>query len=817
MSTPTPTREPVEEREDTDDTPRWALAPGVQTLGPVRGSGLVQTSYLVAREDGQMLQISELLHAVLRAADPDRPPASLAAAVSAATGRTLTVEGLDHLARTKLEPMGLLVDAAAPPAAHAPPPRRARPVLALSLKATLLPAPVVRRLARALSFLFWTPLVVAAVGALVILDVVLARSIDPIATLGVVLMTPELLLALFVLLTLGALIHECGHAAACAAGGVSPGAIGMGVYILFPAFYTDVTESYRLDRVGRLRTDLGGLYFNVWCLLAAGGGYLVTGQPVLLLVVLLMHVEMAQQLVPTVRFDGYFVLSDLAGVPDPFSRVLPVLRSLGPGRPDDPRVAELRPRARRLITGWVLVVVPTLVLGLGWLVWNLPDIVRTSVLGVSAQVQHLADAWARRDVVSGILAALAVVLLAVPLLGLAVVLPRLVLAPVRRLARRRVSTTSTTAPNGTTMLESPPTAAAFTDELMLASRRHAATRGWRRLLTRLSRGRIVLGPGRAEQEEDALVERVRRPVAGTRRIVVMSRKGGVGKTSVTLLLGATTATLRGDRVVAIDANPDAGNLAHRVGNGGGSSITDVLRDPAAIDSYARLRMHTAQTAETPLEVLASDDDARISTALTDADYHEVVDLLDRFYNIVMIDTGTGILDSANQGLIAEADQLVVVLPPALDGGRAAALTLDWLDEHGHEDLVRSAVVVVNGVRRGAGLSADTVTPHFAARCRRVCLLPWDAALEPGGRTTLASLHPRTRRALLELAAVVVDGLDTPRRSTSTPPGTGATGTGATGPGHPDPVAIEAGSPQAVPFPNGIAVAMDGTTRRSSPS
>ena len=420
-----------------DDSARWELPSGVQSLGEVKGSGLRVPTFLVERGDGQMLQVSALLHAVIAAARPGQRPTSLAAAVSAATGRTLSVEGLDHLARTKLEPMGLLVDAAAQPVDHPAPPRRATPVLALSLKATLIPASVVRPLARGLAVLFWTPVMVVAVAAVIVLDVVLATRVDPITALEQVLMTPELLLMLFVLLTAGAVIHETGHAAGCSAGGAEPGAIGVGVYLLFPAFYTDVTASYRLDRVGRLRTDLGGLYFNVWCLLAAGGGFLLTGQPVLLLVVLLMHIEMAQQLVPTVRFDGYFVLSDIAGVPDPFSRVLPVLRSLAPGRPVDPRVAELRPRARRLITGWVLLVVPTLTFGLGWLIWNLPKIVTTSVIAVSTHAQLLADAWGRRDVVSGTLAALAIVLMAVPLLGIAIVLPRALLLPLGRAARRR--------------------------------------------------------------------------------------------------------------------------------------------------------------------------------------------------------------------------------------------------------------------------------------------------------------------------------------------------------------------------------------------
>ena len=109
-----------------------------------------------------------------------------------------------------------------------------------------------------------------------------------------------------------------------------------------------------------MRTDLGGLYFNVWFLLGRGVAYLSTGQGLFLLVVLVLQLEMLQQLIPAVRFDGYYVLADLAGVPDLFARVRPVLRSLRAGAPADPRVTELRPAARRLVAGWVLVVVPLL-------------------------------------------------------------------------------------------------------------------------------------------------------------------------------------------------------------------------------------------------------------------------------------------------------------------------------------------------------------------------------------------------------------------------------------------------------------------------
>ena len=225
---------------------------------------------------------------------------------------------------------------------------RARPLLALTAKGTLVPARIVDRLARVLAPVFWPPLVALVLAALVVADVVLVMRGDFWAAIGELFATPTIALLIYGMLTAAAIVHELGHAAACRYGGATPGEIGFGLYLVFPAFYTDVTDSYRLGRVGRVRTDLGGLHFNALTVLVLAAAYVATGSGVLLLTALVLQFQMLQQLIPVVRFDGYYVLSDLAGVPDLFARVGPVLRSLRPGHPVDPRVTELRPRSRRV-------------------------------------------------------------------------------------------------------------------------------------------------------------------------------------------------------------------------------------------------------------------------------------------------------------------------------------------------------------------------------------------------------------------------------------------------------------------------------------
>ncbi len=178
------------------------------------------------------------------------------------------------------------------------------------------------------------------------------------------------------LTVVSALFHECGHAAGCRYGGARPGRIGAGIYLVWPAFFTNVTDSYRLSRAGRLRTDLGGIYFNLIFMLVLAALYVATSAEILLLVIAITHLEMLEQLLPFVRFDGYFILSDLVGVPDLFARVAPVLRSSLSRWRGDPRATGLRRGARIVITVWVLCVIPLLALIMGYLMLHLPEVNR---------------------------------------------------------------------------------------------------------------------------------------------------------------------------------------------------------------------------------------------------------------------------------------------------------------------------------------------------------------------------------------------------------------------------------------------------------
>ena len=147
---------------------------------------------------------------------------------------------------------------------------------------------------------------------------------------------PHLLLLVFVVTVLSGGFHEFGHAAAARYSGADPGVIGAGLYLVWPAFYTDVTDSYRLGAAGRIRTDLGGLYFNALVVVLTFAWWYFSGWEALLLLVATQVLQMVQQLLPLLRFDGYHLLADLAGVPDLYHRIRPTLLGLLPHRWSDP-------------------------------------------------------------------------------------------------------------------------------------------------------------------------------------------------------------------------------------------------------------------------------------------------------------------------------------------------------------------------------------------------------------------------------------------------------------------------------------------------
>jgi MinD-like ATPase involved in chromosome partitioning or flagellar assembly len=290
------------------------------------------------------------------------------------------------------------------------------------------------------------------------------------------------------------------------------------------------------------------------------------------------------------------------------------------------------------------------------------------------------------------------------------------------------------------------------------------TEGWRRLLYTLSGRLINVGESPRAARHNDLVAQINRPLRGCYRIAVLSLKGGVGKTTIAATLGATLASIRGDRVVAVDANPDRGTLSQKIPLETSATVRQLLHDAGTIERYSDVFRYTSR-GPSGLEVLASESDPSVSDAFSGDDYSRTLDILERFYGLVITDCGTGLLHSAMSAVLAKSDALIVVSSGSIDGARSASATLDWLDAHGHEDLVRSSVAVINAVRpRSGAVDMQKVVDHFSRRCRAVRLVPFDPHLEEGAEIDLSRLRRQTREALTELAAVVADGFPSDQRA-----------------------------------------------------
>ena len=409
-----------------------ARADGLELIGELKGSGYRDAPALVRRGDGQTLQLTPLLYTVLSAVDGTSSVEQIADRASEAIGRRVTAENVRTLIDSRLRPLGLLTRADG----SQPRVQRSNPLLSLRFRYTVTDAEKTRRLTAPFAALFHPIVVVPLVAAfLFVCWWVLAEKGLASATYEA-FENPGLLLLVVAVTILSAGFHEFGHAAAARYGGATPGAMGAGLYLFWPAFYTDVTDSYRLGRGGRVRTDLGGLYFNAIVTVLIGAVWWVTGYDALLLVILTQILQMLRQLTPLVRFDGYHVLADITGVPDLFHRIRPTLLGLLPWRWHHPETRALKPWARAVVTLWVLIVVPVLVGSLVLMALTLPRGLATAWASVTHRGANLAAAWDHGDVLGAGAEGVMILAAALPVLGMGLIFARMASRGARSLWRK---------------------------------------------------------------------------------------------------------------------------------------------------------------------------------------------------------------------------------------------------------------------------------------------------------------------------------------------------------------------------------------------
>ena len=282
---------------------------------------------------------------------------------------------------------------------------------------------------------------------------------------------------------------------------------------------------------------------------------------------------------------------------------------------------------------------------------------------------------------------------------------------------------------------------------------------WRRALYKLTFGKINPGDNKKVRARHNLDSRINSNLEGeTRFVPVLTRKGGVGKTTVTTLIGMAMSLVREDRILAIDAHPDRGTLAERVEQKSERTVRDVVKKAGGITSFTVFSDYVSRD-KTRLDVLASDTDPMLSEAFDEGDYNVVADIASRYYSVCLTDCGTGIVHSVMRAILMRADGLVIVSGGSVDEAKLASETLTWLESNGFGDLVKNSVVALNTATYGTQLvKLDEIENHFKTRVRAVVRIPYDPMLAAGAAIQFDKLHPATRQAARDLAALVVDGL-----------------------------------------------------------
>jgi MinD-like ATPase involved in chromosome partitioning or flagellar assembly len=270
-------------------------------------------------------------------------------------------------------------------------------------------------------------------------------------------------------------------------------------------------------------------------------------------------------------------------------------------------------------------------------------------------------------------------------------------------------------------------------------------------------------PEPAPDPTDGYVEVLRRELAAPHVLAFANPKGGVHKTTATVLAAATVGSVRGKGVLAWDDNELRGTLGLRAGSARHArTIRHLVRDlvdvegAAGYDLQTRLDDYLRHASDGTYDVLAGEENPRFAQRLDPYTVKRVLDLLRRTHDVICVDTGNNVESPNWQTVLQAADQLVVTTVPREDAAFTADWMLDLLDEAGMDDMVASAVTLLSCPTPNHTPLIEDLAAHFAARTRAVVVVPYDPALESGSQIEYSDLQPATRQAWLRAAAVMMD-------------------------------------------------------------
>ena len=262
---------------------------------------------------------------------------------------------------------------------------------------------------------------------------------------------------------------------------------------------------------------------------------------------------------------------------------------------------------------------------------------------------------------------------------------------------------------------------------------------------------------------DHMIATLRREFGGPRVLAFANPKGGVHKTTATVLCAATIGSARGRGVVAWDDNELRGTLGLRAGSARHArTISHLVTELAEVESHSgyslseRLDDFLRHASDGSYDVLAGEEDPRFARRLDPHIVRRVLEVLRRTHDVICVDTGNNVESPNWQTVLQTADQLVVTSVPREDAAFTADWMLDLLHDVGLGPLVDNAVTLLSCPTPGPSPLLEDLTRHFSSRTRAVAVVPYDPALESGSSIEYPQLQPETRQAWQRAAAVMLE-------------------------------------------------------------
>ena len=296
-------------------------------------------------------------------------------------------------------------------------------------------------------------------------------------------------------------------------------------------------------------------------------------------------------------------------------------------------------------------------------------------------------------------------------------------------------------------------------EEVVKTRREPATMGWRKAV-HVSTGTLVnLGAGPHEQRLRDWTALIKSNIPGNYQIAVVSVKGGVGKTRLTAGVGTVFAKVRGEHVIAVDADTTYGGLGQFVDPKMTKTVREFLADEDAV-THPKTRLYTGLNKQ-GLEVLAGHQNVASEFTFDTATFFDTISRTRRIYQLCLVDCAEKMHHEVFKAVLSASDALMIVGTCTAEGGLAVEKTVDWLAARRGHELLKRSVIVLNDAHRSANKKfISYVSETVGKRVRAVKTVPWDAHLRDAATLDYPALHKRTQLALMELAAELACGFPT---------------------------------------------------------